>query len=63
MLVDVKYTRDRQLSLKKNLQDSVVKPVIFTAQKNEVFRLGTFLVNVSKSTVLCGYVQIYQINC
>ena len=63
MLVDVKYTRDRQLSLKKNLQDSVVKPVIFTAQKNEVFRLGTFLVNVSKITVLCGYVHIYQINC
>ena len=27
------------------------------------FPLGTFLVNVSKSTVLCGYVHIYQINC
>ena len=31
--IDVKYTRDWQIGLKKNLQDSVVKPIIFTAQK------------------------------
>ena len=37
VLIDVKYTRDWQLGLKKNLQDSVVKPMIFTTQKNEVF--------------------------
>ena len=33
LLIDVKYTRDWQLGLKKNLQDSVVKPIIFTTQK------------------------------
>ena len=33
VLIDVKYTRDWQLGLKKNLQDSVVKPIIFTTQK------------------------------
>ena len=33
MLSDVKYKRDWQLSLKKNLQDSVVKPIIFTTQR------------------------------
>ena len=33
MLIDVKYTRDWQLGLEKNLQDSVVKPIIFTNQK------------------------------
>ena len=33
MLIDIKYTRDWQLVLKKNLQDSVVKPIIFTTQK------------------------------
>ena len=33
MLIDVKYTRGWQLGLKKNLQDSVVKPIIFTTQK------------------------------
>ena len=33
MSIDAKYTRDWQLGLKKNLQDSVVKPIIFTTQK------------------------------
>ena len=33
VLIGVKYTRDWQLGLKKNLQDSVVKPIIFTTQK------------------------------
>ena len=33
MLTDVKYRRDWQLGLKKNLQESVVKPIIFTTQK------------------------------
>ena len=33
VLIDVKYMRDWQLGLKKNLQDSVVKPIIFTTQK------------------------------
>ena len=33
VLIDVKYTRDWQLGLEKNLQDSVVKPIIFTNQK------------------------------
>ena len=33
MLIDVKYTKDLQLVLNKNLQDSVVKPIIFTIQK------------------------------
>ena len=37
MLIDVKYARDWQLGLKKNWQDSVVKPVKFKT-KNEVFR-------------------------
>ena len=32
VLIDVKYTRDWQLGLKKNLQDSVVKPIILTTQ-------------------------------
>ena len=32
-LIDVKYTRDWQLGLKKILQDSVVKPIISTTQK------------------------------
>ena len=27
---------DRQLILKKNMQDSVLKPIIFATQKNEV---------------------------
>ena len=39
VLIDVKYTTDWQLGLKKNLQDSVAKPIIFTT-KNEVFRYG-----------------------
>ena len=30
--IDVKYTRDWQLGLKKNVQDPVVKPIIFTTQ-------------------------------
>ena len=33
IITDVKYTRYWQLGLKKNLQDSVVKPLIFTTQK------------------------------
>ena len=33
MLIDVKHLRDSQLDLKKNLQDSVVKPIIFTRQE------------------------------
>ena len=33
VLIDVKYTRDWQLGLKKNLQDWVVKPITFTTQK------------------------------
>ena len=33
MLIDVKYLRDWQLGLKKNLQDSGVKPIIFTRQE------------------------------
>ena len=38
LFIDAKYTRDWQLGLKKKLQDSVVKPIIFTTHKNEVFR-------------------------
>ena len=57
MLPDVKYTRDLQLGLNKNLQDSVVKPIIFTTQKMK-FSVKDLL-NVSKSAVLCGYVHIY----
>ena len=33
VLIDVKYTRDWQLGLKKNLQDWVVKPITFTTHK------------------------------
>ena len=33
MLIDVNNTRDWQLGSKKNLKDSVVKPIIFTTQK------------------------------
>ena len=34
VLIDVNYTKDWQLGLKKNLQqDSVVKPITFTTQK------------------------------
>ena len=33
VLIDVKYTTDWQLDLKKNLQDSVVKSIIFATQK------------------------------
>ena len=33
VLIYVKYTRDWQLNLKKNLQDWVVKAIIFTTQK------------------------------
>ena len=33
VLIGVKYTRDWQLGLQKNLQDSVVKPIKFTTQK------------------------------
>ena len=33
VLIDVKYARDWQLGLKKNLQDLVVKPIIFNTQK------------------------------
>ena len=35
VLIDVKHTRDWQFDLKKNLQDSVVKPIIFTTHKME----------------------------
>ena len=37
-LIGVKYTKDWQLGLKRNLQDSVVKPIIVANTKNEVFR-------------------------
>ena len=38
MLIDVNYTKDWKLGLKKNLQqDSVVKPMIFTTQKLKFF--------------------------
>ena len=33
VLIDIKHTRDWQLGLKKNLQDSTVKPIILKAQK------------------------------
>ena len=33
VLIDVKYTRDWQSDLNKNLKESVVKPIIFTTQK------------------------------
>ena len=33
MLIDVKYARGWELGLKKNLQDMVVKPIIFNTQK------------------------------
>ena len=33
MLIDVKYLGDWQLGLKKNLQDSVVKSIIFTRRE------------------------------
>ena len=33
MLIDVKYLKDWQLGSKKNMQDSVVKQIIFTTQK------------------------------
>ena len=33
VLIDVNYTRDWQLRLKENFQDSVVKRIIFTTQK------------------------------
>ena len=33
VLADVKYMRDWQLGLQKNLQDSVVKPITFTTPK------------------------------
>ena len=36
VLIDAKYMTDRQLILKKNMQDSVLKPIIFATQKNEV---------------------------
>ena len=36
VLIDVNYMTDRQLILKKNMQDSVLKPIIFATQKNEV---------------------------
>ena len=38
MLIDVKYMRNRQLGLKKNLKDLAVKSIIFKTHKNEVFR-------------------------
>ena len=33
MLIDVKYAKDWQLGLKKNLQDLKVNPTIFDTQK------------------------------
>ena len=39
VLIDVKYKRDWQLGLKKNLQDPVVNPIIFTNRKNEFMDL------------------------
>ena len=58
VLTDVKYVRDLQLGLQKNFQDSVVKAITFTTQKMK-FPLRIYLINVSKSAVLCGYVHIY----
>ena len=54
MLIYVKYTRDRQLGLKKNLQDSQVKPTIFTTQTRS-FLLRFYLITVSKSEILCSH--------
>ena len=58
MLIDVKYTKNWQLGLKKNLQDFVVKPIIFTTKKWS-FPLRIYLINASKSVVLCEYVHTY----
>ena len=60
VLFDVNYTRDWQLGSKKNLQqDSVVKPLILTTQKIKFPLKDLYLINLSKSAVLCGYVYIY----
>ena len=46
MLIDVKYTRDWQLGLKKNLQDSAVKPIYSRHEKGS-FPLKIYLINMS----------------
>ena len=57
LLTDVKYTRGYQLGLKKNLQDSVVKLIIFNTQRMKFSVKDLF--NVSKYAVLCGLAYIY----
>ena len=42
VLIDVKYTRDWQLGLKKTLQDWVVKPITFIIQKMKFFVKNLF---------------------
>ena len=37
VLIDINYTRDWQLGLKKNFQDSLVKPIMFTTRKIKFF--------------------------
>ena len=57
VLIDVKYTRDWQLGLKKTLQDWVVIPITFTIQKWSF--LSRIYLSMNKSTVFCRYVHIY----
>ena len=62
MLIDVKYTRDWQLGLKKNLQDSAVKPIIFTTQKRKFSVKETFAVSLQnrKSCVCVKYLILVR---
>ena len=58
VLIDVKYTRDWQLGLKKNLQDSVVKPIIFVTQKMKFFIKDLF----NKCVLIPSFIRICSLN-
>ena len=42
VLIDIKHTREWQLGLKKNLQDSTVKPIILKTQKMTISIMDLF---------------------
>ena len=61
VLIDINYTRDWQLGLKKNFQDSLVKPIMFTTRKIK-FSVQDLFNKCEKSALLCRYVHFHLIN-
>ena len=61
VLIDAKYTTDWQLGSNKNLQDSVVKPIIFTTQKMNFSVYGCWNVANIGIFIICFIFMSYEV--